>query len=167
MKFVWCLAVCLAAQAAEPSWKPLDFLIGTWEARTQGGSAGASGSGTYEFRLDLRAHVLSRFSSTTGCKGPADYNCEHSDLMYVYPAGQSYKAVYFDNEGHVIQYDVTTPSPQTAVFLSSPDAPGPQFRLVYERKGATMSGKFQMRMPGQPDFRSYLEWSGNRYNDRP
>jgi hypothetical protein len=25
-----------------------------------------------------------------------------------------------------------------------------------------MSGKFQLRMPGQAEFKSYLEWSGAR-----
>jgi hypothetical protein len=27
-------------------------------------------------------------------------------------------------------------------------------------KDGVMSGKFQMRMPGQADFKSYLEWTG-------
>ena len=38
---------------APPSdtWKPLQFLIGTWEAKTQGGTAGAASSGTYTFQL--------------------------------------------------------------------------------------------------------------------
>jgi uncharacterized protein YaiE (UPF0345 family) len=25
-----------------------------------------------------------------------------------------------------------------------------------------MSGKFQMKMPGQPDWKTYLEWSGGK-----
>jgi hypothetical protein len=29
-------------------------------------------------------------------------------------------------------------------------------------KGAIMAGKFQMQMPGQTDWKSYLEWSGGR-----
>jgi uncharacterized protein YaiE (UPF0345 family) len=44
------------------------------------------------------------------------------------------KAIYFDNEGHV----------------------------VYELNAAVMSGKFQMKMPGQPDWKTYLEWSGGK-----
>jgi hypothetical protein len=165
-------APSLLAQTASNSvpttaaWKPLEFLIGTWEARTQGGSAGAAGSGTYSFKTDLRDHVLARHSSTTGCKGPTDYNCEHGDLLYVYPdaIAKSYKAIYFDNEGHVIHYEVSTPTPTTATFLSNPSQPGPQFRLSYELKGSTMYGKLQMRMPAQTEFKSYLEWSGERKN---
>jgi hypothetical protein len=32
------------------------------------------------------------------------------DLLYVYPdaIAKSYKAIYFDNEGHVIHYEVST-----------------------------------------------------------
>jgi hypothetical protein len=33
---------------------------------------------------------------------------------------------------------------------------------VYELKAAVMTGKFQMRMPGQSEWNSYLEWSGGK-----
>ena len=149
---------------AADSWKPLQFLVGTWEAKTEGGAAGATGSGTYTFQLELRNHVLARHSTREGCTGPEAYNCEHTDILYIYPGapGQRYKAIYFDNEGHVIHYDVSTPSATTAVFLSDASQPGPQFRLTYELRDSTMYGKFQMRGPGQAQFKSYLEWSGKK-----
>src|SRR5262245_5308594 len=80
-------------------WKPLQFLIGTWDAKTQGGSAGAVGSGAYAFRLELRGHILARHSTSAGCKGPADFDCEHGDLLYIYrqAPGTPLKAIYFDN----------------------------------------------------------------------
>lgn len=144
------------------SWKSLQFLMGTWEAKTQDGSAEAAVSGTYTFALDLRNHILARHSSNDGYKGPADFDCEHGDLLYVYQDAprQPFKAIYFDNEGHVIHYDVSTPTATTALFLSDASQPGPQFRLMYELKGSTMNGRFQMRAPGQAEFKSYLEWSG-------
>lgn len=153
-----------APLSASEQWKPLQFLMGNWEAKTKGGSAGAASSGTYVFQPELRGHVLARHSAGAECKGPADFNCEHGDLLYVYrdSTAAPLKAVYFDNEGHVIYYDVTIPAPNTAVFLSQPSQPGPQFRLVYELKGGIMEGKFQLRMPGQTEFKSYLEWSGGR-----
>jgi hypothetical protein len=167
LAIVLCLAGLYApyALSAEPAidpWKSLQFLVGTWEAHTLGGSAGAAGAGTYTFQPELRNHVLARHSSSEKCKGPADFDCEHSDLLYVYrdAPGPSYKAIYFDNEGHIIHYDVSVPASTTAVLLSEPSQPGPQFRLIYELKGATMYGKFQMRAPGQTEFHSYLEWSG-------
>jgi hypothetical protein len=144
----------------------LAFLIGTWEATTHGGSAQAAVFGTYSFLPELRNHILARHSTNSGCTGPDAFDCAHGDLLYVYqdPGSQSYKAIYFDNEGHVIHYDVLTPTTTTAVFLSNSSRPGPQYRLTYELKSVTMSGKFEMRMPGQTEFKAYLEWSGAKKN---
>jgi hypothetical protein len=55
-------------------------------------------------------------------------------VVYVFEEAEDrpLKAIYFDNEGHVI----------------------------YEFKDSVMWGKFRMRMPGQADWKSYLEWNG-------
>ena len=158
-----CLPAAFApAQTAPPAADPLaalGFLEGTWDAQARG--SGAASVGTYSFSRELGNHILARHSTVPGtCKGPATFDCEHGDLLYIYAdaPGAPLSAIYFDNEGHVIHYAVTTPTATEAIFLSS--EPGPQFQLVYERKAATLSGKFQMRMPGQADWHSYLEWSG-------
>jgi len=149
-------------------WQALSFLYGTWEAKTAGGQL-VSSSGAYTFREELSGHVLARHStSKEGCKGPANFDCDHNDLLYAwqaFPHGPV-SAIYFDNEGHVIHYSVSTPDANTAIFLSDPNQPGPLFRLVYERKGDTMSGKFQMQMPGHSEWNSYLEWSGNKLSEK-
>jgi hypothetical protein len=152
-----------ALSAPSDPWKALGFLEGTWDAHTQGGAAQAQGNGTYSFAPELKHHVLVRRSGdSTGCKGPASFDCEHRDLLYVYQEAenQPLKAIYFDNEGHVIHYAVSTPDPTTAVFISEASPSGPQFQLVYQLKDMVMSGKFQMRMPGQAEWKSYLEWNG-------
>jgi hypothetical protein len=163
------LALPAAAQkipqrAADP-FQPISFLIGAWEARTINNPS-VTAVGAYNFQAELNGHVVTRHSiaDTAKCKGPADLNCEHSDMLYIYAdaPGQPLHAIYFDNEGHVIHYTVTALTPTSAEFLSNPQQPGPQFRLIYELKGTVMSGKFQMRMPGQPDWKSYLEWSGSK-----
>jgi hypothetical protein len=153
-----------AAQPAPDPFQALKFLEKTWEAKTQGGGE-VKTSGIYTFRRELGGHVLARHStSDPGCKAPAAFDCEHGDLLYVYAdaPGQPLKAIYFDNEGHVIHYDVSTPKPNTVVFLSDTSVPGPQFRLIYELKEGSMTGKFQMHMPGQAEWKSYLEWSGSK-----
>lgn len=143
-------------------WASLRFLEGTWLASAKGAD-GAAVSGIYTFRTELAGHVMARHSSNDpGCKGPATFDCEHGDLLYVFEeAPGQLKAIYIDNEGHVIHYFVSTPAAGQAIFLSEP-GPGPRFRLVYERKDAVMSGKFQMQLPGQSEWASYLEWSGAR-----
>jgi hypothetical protein len=149
------------ATPADP-WKALAFLEGTWDAHAQAGSAGAQSTGTYTFKPELKHHVLVRRSDSATCNGPANFDCQHSDVLYVYQEAEDrpLKAIYFDNEGHVIHYAVSTPDSSTAIFISDVSPSGPQFRLVYELKDSVMWGKFQMRMPGQADWKSYLEWSG-------
>jgi len=139
-------------------------LLGSWEAKTTGGVAQAQVSASYSFRMELRDHLIARHSRSGSCSAPDDFDCQHSDLLYIYPAsnGTALEAIYFDNEGHVIHYGVTTPKPGTVVFISDPAQPGPQFRLSYTFLDGVMSGQFEMKMPGQTEFTSYLEWSGKR-----
>jgi len=156
------LASPLFAQTTPDSWKDLAFLNGTWNAKGEG-QAGAAANGTYTFQRELGGHIHARHSSSSACKGPADFDCNHGDLLYVYEDAphQPLKAIYFDNEGHVIHYDVSIPQPNTVVFLSEPSRPGPQFRLTYELKGSVMSGRFQMHVPDATEWKSYLQWSGS------
>ena len=160
------VAAQISAQSpakADP-WAGVRFLLGSWGAKTNGGMAQAQASAGYAFRLELRDHVLARHSRSGACTAPDDFDCQHSDLLYIYPSGNglALQAIYFDNEGHVIHYDVSTPKPGNVVFLSDPAQPGPQFRLSYELLDGVMTGKFELKMPGQTDFISYLEWSGKR-----
>lgn len=140
--------------------QPLHFLEGKWAAH--GSGQGATTDGSYTFQRELGGHVLARHSRSTACKAPADFDCEHGDLLYVYTdgPGQSLKAIYFDSEGHSIHYDVTTPEPSKALFLSEPSGGGPQFRLTYALSGGVMKGSFEMQMPGQAAWTPYLTWSG-------
>jgi hypothetical protein len=155
-----------APTAGTDPWKAIAFLQGTWSSSTSSaGSSGGTARGSYTFRMELRDHVLARHTvNVEGCKGPATFDCDHGDLLYIYQdmPGQPLKAIYFDNEGHVIHYDVSTPDTTTALLVSDGSQPGPQFRLIYQLKGITMTGKFQMRMPGQSEYKSYLEWSGEK-----
>jgi len=152
------------APAQADPWAGVRFLLGSWSAKSTGGMAQAQASAGYAFRLELRDHVLARHSRSGSCTAPDDFDCQHSDLLYIYPAGNglTLQAIYFDNEGHVIHYEVSTPKPGTVVFLSNAAQPGPQFRLSYELLNGIMAGKFEMKMPGQTEFMSYLEWSGMR-----
>jgi hypothetical protein len=152
------IAPSMAQSAQADSWNSLSFLEGSWEARTASDSA-AKASGVYTFRRELGGHVMARHSNSAGCSAPTDFNCDHHDLLYIFQEapGQALKAIYFDNEGHVIHYALSTPTPTSVVFLSDAGA-GPQFRLSYELKDGIMIGKFQIHAGAE--WKSYLEWSG-------
>jgi hypothetical protein len=82
-----------ALSAPTDQWKALSFLEGTWDAHTQGGSAKAQSSGTYTFKPELKHHVLVRSSSASAaCRGPKGFDCEHSDVLYVYQEVQGLTA---------------------------------------------------------------------------
>ena len=163
---VFCLP--LAAQApsnaavADP-FQSLSFLEGTWDANVQNNAA-IKVAGGYSFGRELGGHVLARHGTNDPkCKAPASFDCAHSDLLYVFQEapGSPLKADYFDNEGHVIHYNVSTPAPTSVFFVSAP-GPGPQFRLSYELAAGVLTGRFQVRPPGRADWYTYLEWSGSR-----
>ena len=64
------------------------------------------------------------------------------------------RAMYFDNEGHVIEYDAEwSPDGNTLTFLSKPAA-GPQFRLIYKKADPrSFTVSFEMAPPGQGAFK--------------
>ena len=77
----------------------------------------------------------------------------------------AFRAIYFDNERHVINYSVTpTTTPAVgAVFLSDEAQGVPRFRLTYTMTGPkTAKIAFEMQPPGATDFKPYLEGSATR-----
>ena len=150
----------------------LNFLEGTWAADV---GPGADPVGSYAFVRELGGHVLARRSPTdVACTLPGSTVCAHRDLLYVYQdsAGAPLKAIYFDAEGHVIQYgieikhfEVASGRQDYAIFLSDPAALGPRFRLTYERNTDTrtdkteMTGTFEVLLPNGK-WKPYLQWGG-------
>ncbi len=149
------LALPLAAQTSDP-WKPLEFLIGEWTG--EGGGGPGQGSGEFSFRFDLNRHVLVR-------KNFAEYPGQerHEDLMIVYldEAFRRLRAIYFDTEGHTIRYAVASSGP-ALVFESEASEPGPRFRLTYTPAGEQVKGKFEIRAPGEAQYKAYLDFSARR-----
>ena len=91
----------------------------------------------------------------------------HTDLMVIYPEqeGRAMRAIYFDNEGHVINYSVNLAQDRTTVtFLSDPSPSSPRFRFIYNKaKNDTMTFRFDIAPPGNPEaFKKYLEGALHR-----
>jgi hypothetical protein len=129
-----------------PQWQPL---LGEWK----GEDAAGAKSGACGFHLSPADHVIVRTNHAV-LAGAAP----HDDLMIIYPGATEEKgrAVYFDNEGHVIEYDADWSADGNTLTLISKPAAGPRFRLIYKKTDATsFSVNFEMAPPGQASFKTY------------
>lgn len=140
-----------------PNWDTWRFLLGEW-AGTGGGTPG-QGGGELSFMFDLQDQVLVRrnhvdFPATA--ERPA---FSHDDLTIIYPdTAGSTRAVYFDNEEHVIHYAVTMAADRI-MMTSDPDPSSPRFRTTYWKgENETAGTRFEIAPPGKPeDFAVYIE----------
>lgn len=156
------------AQQQPVSGKEWNFVLGDWLG--EGSGKPGEGEGWFTFKKDLDGNVLIRkgetiFPATNG--KPAS---THSDLMVIYldNAGALTKAIYFDNEKHVINYAVSfNQANNTLVFTSEPQPTSPRFRLTYKAiDDASLSIDFEIAMPNQPDtFKKYISGKAHRRTD--
>jgi hypothetical protein len=137
MKFLLLVlaATCAGAQTADP-FKAIQFLTGEWAGEGVGSPGESAGACT--FTLDLQGKVLVRKSYAESAHG------RHDDLMVVYldEAAKNLKAIYFDNEGHVIHYTVEA-GPDSAVFRNE------QYRLTYRKNGDRLAMDFDVAAAGK------------------
>jgi len=146
------------AAASPPDQAPfaaLSFLIGKWAAEG-GGSPGRS-VGEFSFAWVADGHALLRRNEAITAAG------RHDDALLVYlsPTGEQ-RALYTDNEGHTIEYAVTSDEARHRVVFESSGA-GPRFRLWYEQKGPdSLASGFEIAQPGSTEFKTYLEGVARR-----
>ena len=154
-----------ARQSPKSSLGELQFLIGEWEG--VGGGGPGAGKGVFSFAFDLQNKVIVRKNYAEYPPTAGRSAIRHDDLIVIYfdLASNEIRANYFDSEGHQINYKVTPSSDHESVtFLSEPSASLPRYRLSYRKiKDGTLSGKFEIASPGQPEaFKTYLEWSARK-----
>ena len=146
-----------------PNWNAFKFLIGEWVG--EGTGAPGEGSGGFSFSFDLQNTVLVRrnFANYPPTKDrPA---LTHSDLMIVYQETGKTRAVYFDNEQHVINYSVTVAADSSSVVFVSDVVPSaPRFRLTNTKAGTDkITITFEIAPPGKPEsFARYIEASARQ-----
>jgi hypothetical protein len=146
-----------------PALAPLEFLTGDWEG--SGSGTPGQGQGGTTFAPGLQDRVLIRTNVAITAASGTTPASRHDDLMIVYVDERgAVRADYYDNEGHVIRYAVTSPRPGQAVFTSDATAAGPQYRLTYDaRPSGVVSGTFAIAPPGKPGaFSPYLTWEMKR-----
>lgn len=143
--------------AAKDPWAPLQFLVGTW-AGEGSGEPGPTGTGGFAFSFELDNQILVRKNWAKYAPSPGEKTgTSHEDLMIIYPDSghAAIRAIYFDNEGHVINYVASFPAKQSVTFESGASQPGPRYRLTYELgSDSKLVIVFSIAAPGQP-FKEY------------
>jgi hypothetical protein len=143
------------------TWDKWNWLMGEWEG--EGSGQPGQGDGTFSFKLDLDKKIIIRKSHS---EYPATENKPriiHDDLMIVYLdfSGSASKAIYFDNEGHTINYAITY-SDKSIVLTSDKISNVPIFRLTYTLLDSeTINTKFEMSQDGEK-FMTYIEGKSKR-----
>lgn len=138
------------------NWDKWDWLLGEWKG--EGSGQPGQGGGTFSFNFDLDKKIIVRKSHSEYPPSENRPALVHNDLMIVYPdfQGMPAKAIYFDNEGHTINYSITY-SEKCIVFLSEKSSNAPIFRLTYTLlDNRTVNTKFEMSQDGE-NFMTYVE----------
>jgi len=138
------------------TWAKWDWLMGDWIG--EGSGQPGQGGGTFSFTPDLDENIIIRKSHS---EYPASVNKPaviHDDLMIIYRDlnGNPSNAIYFDNEGHTIEYQVNY-NEKSIVLLSEKIPNVPAFRLTYTLLDSdTVNTKFEMSQDGE-NFFTYIE----------
>lgn len=145
------------------TWGQWNWLMGNWIG--QGSGQPGQGGGTFSFSLDLDKKILVRKSHS---EYPAEDHQQatiHDDLMIVYldHTGNPSNAIYFDNEGHTINYQIAY-SDKSIVLTSKKKPNVPIFRLTYTKLDhETIDTKFEMSQDGMK-FITYIEGESRKTN---
>jgi hypothetical protein len=137
----------------------LRFLTGTWTGEGKGEPG--EGEGEFSFSYDLQNKILVRKSFAVYPPSNDKPAYRHDDIMVIYKEPEeSMRSIYFDNEGHVINYSLNFSEDfSSLIFLSDYTTLSPRFRLTYTKVSSeSLNIKFEIAPPGKPDeFSVYLE----------
>lgn len=162
------LAYCQnAGSEGERAWQALRRLAGDWTGTGGGGEPGEVSASGISFAYELHERVLVRKSFTAFRATASRPAFQHDDLTVIYPGmrGAAPRAIYFDDEGHSIEYNVTASVDGQRIECLSTEVSGmPRFRLTYEFTDPDdLKIRFAIAPPGQPEkFTTHVEGSLRR-----
>jgi hypothetical protein len=144
------------SQNDKPNWDAWKIVLGDWTG-TSSENPG-EGSGGFSFKPDLQDSVLVRKSHSEYPASQGRPAIVHDELMVVYSERGHTRAVYFDNEGHVINYTPSfSPDGRTLTLVSDLASNTPTFRLTYvSTESDVLKINFEIAPPGTSTFKSYV-----------
>lgn len=149
-----------AGLAGAQDWSPVQFLVGEWIG--EGSGAPGQGTGGFSFALDLQGKLLIRKSFAEYPPAAGKPAFRHDDLMVVYREEGGLRAIYFDNEGHVIRYAVHPAQDGAVVMESEGPRTEPRYRMTYRKiDGDRLKIGFEIAPPGK-EFANYIEATARR-----
>jgi len=149
-------------------WEAWKFLLGEWEGGHEGDPR--QGYGRFSFNFELDQNILVRRNRTVFPATKEREGYTHDDLLIIYTEFTgSKRAIYFDNEEHVIHYEISvSPDQNTIMLVSDPARSLPQFRFTYIKTGENaLDARFEIAPAGQAGaFMVYLEGIARRINPK-
>ncbi len=148
------ITTCVAQQTA--TWEKWSWLMGQWKG--EGNGQPGQGGGIFTFSPDLNDKILVRKSHSEYPATSSKPSIVHDDLMVVYLdlSGAPSKAIYFDNEGHTINYSISY-ADKTIILTSDKIPNAPIFKLTYTSlDNDTIDTKFEISRDGEK-FMTYIE----------
>lgn len=140
-----------------PAMEALRPLEGDWVGEGTGQPGEGTGGCSFRFELGGKAFVRRNWAEYPASQGRPAFR--HEDLLVGSATPEGVRAVYWDNEGHRIDYAVSNPEVGCVVFLGEIRADAPRFRMTYRSVGKdALSFVFEIAPPGQPEaFKIYLQ----------
>jgi len=134
----------------------MDWLMGQWQGEGKGEPG--KGGGFFSFTYDLDRNIVVRKSHSEYNANNKNSVIRHDDLMIIYSESGDTKlrAIYFDNEGHIINYSVSQ-ADKSVILLSEKKSDAPRFRLTYTPlDDSAVNVKFEISTDGV-NFNTYIE----------
>ncbi len=143
------------------TWDKWSWLTGEWQG--EGSGIPGEGNGVFSFSFDLEKKILVRRSHSEFPGENIKTRTIHDDLLIIYTDTEANpcKAIYFDNEGHTINYNINYPD-SSIVLTSEMNTQMPVFRLIYTKlNNEAVYTKFQMSRDGV-SFMTYVEGTSKK-----
>jgi hypothetical protein len=146
-------------------WQPWQFLLGTWKGDAKG-TAG-DGPGEFTFKTDLDGKILVATNNQEFGANSEHAGFTYRSMMVVYLLGVDTAAIFYDNEGHVLNYSVQfSNNPRRVTFTGERVPYAPRFRFSYIDNGdGTLKAVFETAPANTPTvYSSHVEGTARKVN---